>query len=151
MNRFQGSNSASLCSLAGRCDNPIPIRFLAPIDCSKIPALVIKPVCRDSFEIYHCLLLISFGKSRFKSSHHWRSAVLSKVTNDFLGAFEHLEEPLTTIRTLAFVVFIHLEISVYAVQSVQGVIIVKTLKTPPPPTFPLVCGQGGVDLHSSFF
>jgi hypothetical protein len=26
-------NSASLCSLAGRCDNPIPTRFLAPIDC----------------------------------------------------------------------------------------------------------------------
>jgi hypothetical protein len=25
--------------LAGRYDNPIPIRFLAPIDCSKIPAL----------------------------------------------------------------------------------------------------------------
>ena len=31
-------NSASLCSLAGRYDNPIPVRFLAPIDCLKIPA-----------------------------------------------------------------------------------------------------------------
>jgi hypothetical protein len=30
-------NSASLCSLAGRYDNPIPPRFLAPIDCLKIP------------------------------------------------------------------------------------------------------------------
>ncbi len=39
MNRFQGINSASLCSLAGRYDNPIPTRFLAPIDCLKIPAL----------------------------------------------------------------------------------------------------------------
>jgi hypothetical protein len=38
-NRFQGMNSASLCSLAGRYDNPIPTRFLAPIDCLKIPAL----------------------------------------------------------------------------------------------------------------
>jgi hypothetical protein len=28
----------SLCSLAGRNENPIPIRFLAPIDSSKIPA-----------------------------------------------------------------------------------------------------------------
>jgi hypothetical protein len=28
-----------LCSLAGRYDNPIPTRFLAPIDCSKIRAL----------------------------------------------------------------------------------------------------------------
>ena len=32
-------NSASLCSLVGRYDNPIPTRFLAPIDCLKIPAL----------------------------------------------------------------------------------------------------------------
>jgi hypothetical protein len=35
-NRFQGINSASLCSLAGRYDNPVPNRFLAPINCSKI-------------------------------------------------------------------------------------------------------------------
>jgi hypothetical protein len=32
-------NSASLCNLAGRYDNPIPPRFLAPIDSLKIPAL----------------------------------------------------------------------------------------------------------------
>jgi hypothetical protein len=32
-------NLASLCSLAGRYNNPIPTRFLAPIDCLKIPAL----------------------------------------------------------------------------------------------------------------
>jgi hypothetical protein len=37
-NRFQGMNSATLCSLAGRYDNPIPTRFLAPLDCLKIPA-----------------------------------------------------------------------------------------------------------------
>ncbi len=37
-NRFQGMNSASLCSLAGRYDNPLPPRFLAPIDSLKIPA-----------------------------------------------------------------------------------------------------------------
>jgi hypothetical protein len=42
-NRFQGINSASLCSLAGRYDNPIPTKFLAPIDCLKIPALVHNP------------------------------------------------------------------------------------------------------------
>jgi hypothetical protein len=34
-NRFQGMNSASLCSLAGRYDNSIPLRFLAPIDSLK--------------------------------------------------------------------------------------------------------------------
>ncbi len=38
--RFKGIDSASLCSLAGRYENPIPTRFLAPIDCSKIPALI---------------------------------------------------------------------------------------------------------------
>jgi hypothetical protein len=36
-NRFQGMNSASLCSQAGRYDNPIPTRCLAPIDFLKIP------------------------------------------------------------------------------------------------------------------
>ncbi len=39
-NRFQRINSASLCSQAGRYDNPIPTRFLASIDCLKIPALI---------------------------------------------------------------------------------------------------------------
>ncbi len=38
-NRFQGIDNASLCSLAGRYDNPIPTRLLAHIECSKIPAL----------------------------------------------------------------------------------------------------------------
>jgi hypothetical protein len=37
-NWFQGINSASICSLAGRYDNRIPTRFLALIDCLKIPA-----------------------------------------------------------------------------------------------------------------
>ncbi len=31
---------ASLCSLAGRYENPIPPRYLAPIDFLKIPAQV---------------------------------------------------------------------------------------------------------------
>jgi hypothetical protein len=38
-NGFQGMNSASLCSLAGRYENPIPPWCLAPIDFLKIPAL----------------------------------------------------------------------------------------------------------------
>jgi hypothetical protein len=37
-NRFQGTNSARLCSLAGRYDNPIPTQFLAHMDSLKIPA-----------------------------------------------------------------------------------------------------------------
>ncbi len=36
--RSSGIDSASLCSLAGRYDNPLPTRFLALIDRSKIPA-----------------------------------------------------------------------------------------------------------------
>jgi hypothetical protein len=43
-NRFQGMNSSSLCSLAGRYDNPLPPRFLAPIDSLKIQALASAPV-----------------------------------------------------------------------------------------------------------
>ncbi len=39
-NPFQGTNSARLCCLAGRYDNPIQTRFLGPIDCLKIPAQV---------------------------------------------------------------------------------------------------------------
>ncbi len=33
-----------LCSLAGRYDNLIPTWLLAPIDCSKIPALMMESV-----------------------------------------------------------------------------------------------------------
>ncbi len=36
--KLKGIDFASLCSLAGRYDNPIPTQFLAPIDCYKIPA-----------------------------------------------------------------------------------------------------------------
>ncbi len=39
-NRFQGIDSASLCSLAGRYENTNPTWFLVPIDCSKIPAQI---------------------------------------------------------------------------------------------------------------
>ncbi len=54
-NRCQGINSASLCSLAGRYDNPIPSRCLAPIEFLKIPAL--DPKARrwiDSRRLVHC-------------------------------------------------------------------------------------------------
>jgi hypothetical protein len=36
---FWSYRPASLCSHAGRYDNPVPNHFLAAIDCSKIPAL----------------------------------------------------------------------------------------------------------------
>ncbi len=41
--RSPGIDSASLRSLAGWCDNRIPTRFLAPIECSKNLALVSNP------------------------------------------------------------------------------------------------------------
>jgi hypothetical protein len=34
------TEQSPLCSMAGRYDNPIPTRFLAPIDCLKIPAQI---------------------------------------------------------------------------------------------------------------
>jgi hypothetical protein len=38
--RFLGTDSTSLCNLAGQYDNPIPTWFLAPLECYKIPAQV---------------------------------------------------------------------------------------------------------------
>jgi hypothetical protein len=40
--RSSGIDSASLCNLASRYDSLILTRFLAPIDCSKIPAQSLK-------------------------------------------------------------------------------------------------------------
>ncbi len=46
--RIQGIISASLCSLTGRYDNPIPTRFLSPLDRYKIPAQLVKDGDNDS-------------------------------------------------------------------------------------------------------
>ncbi len=48
-NRLPEINFASLCSLAGRYDNSIPTRFLAPIDCSKIPELFLSRETTSTF------------------------------------------------------------------------------------------------------
>ncbi len=48
-------NSASLCSLTGRHKNPIPTRFLAPIDYLKIPALYSKCEINDKLVNYNKL------------------------------------------------------------------------------------------------
>ncbi len=50
-NLIQGMNSASLCSRAGRYNNPIPPQFLAPIDCLKIPAQATYAGGIDSMEL----------------------------------------------------------------------------------------------------
>ncbi len=46
-NRYQGTNAARLCSLAGRYDNPSPTRFLATADCLKISAVGINSTTRS--------------------------------------------------------------------------------------------------------
>jgi hypothetical protein len=77
-----GMNSASLCSLAGRYDNPIP----TPIDCLKIPALLtllpfcllrkqllcIPPLCpfMRHTDGLACLYSASAMKKRDKASNH---------------------------------------------------------------------------------
>jgi hypothetical protein len=63
-NRIQGMNSASLCSLAGRYDNPLPPRFLAPIDFLKISALFGSP------KFFLQLLLVGSGLSPFNIPTH---------------------------------------------------------------------------------
>ncbi len=50
-NQFQGINTARWCSLAGRYDNPIPTRFLAPLDCVKIPT----QLTIGQFSLSYCL------------------------------------------------------------------------------------------------
>ncbi len=42
---IQGMNFTSLCSSAGQYDNPIPPRFLAPIEFLKIPAQLLFILC----------------------------------------------------------------------------------------------------------
>jgi hypothetical protein len=62
-------NSASLCSLAGRYENPIPHRCLAPIDFLKIPAQKVNGgtsllYTRQSLVISHASKKVSLG-------HRW--------------------------------------------------------------------------------
>jgi hypothetical protein len=41
----------TVCSLAGRYDNPIPTRCLTPIDCLKIPALNVQDMSASGFDL----------------------------------------------------------------------------------------------------
>ncbi len=83
-NWFQGMNSASLCSLAGRYDNPIPPRFLAPIDFLKIPALYAhtESTWSDAILGKHKIENIwsSWIKKKIRiNSHAWISDLLQTV------------------------------------------------------------------------
>jgi hypothetical protein len=54
-NIFQGIDSTYLCSLADRYDNPIPTRFIAPIDCPKIPAQVLTTESKHYGKVFDVL------------------------------------------------------------------------------------------------
>ena len=53
-------NSASLCSLAGRYENPIPPQCLAPIDFLKIPALSPLSVVMEQVTPQQCPLNVIY-------------------------------------------------------------------------------------------
>ncbi len=53
-----------LCSVAGRYDNPIPPRFLAPIDFLKIPALI-------AFRVPFCEIYCSHGSKFWEGLLHY--------------------------------------------------------------------------------
>ncbi len=90
---FLGIDSASLCSLAGRHENPIPTWFLAPKDCSKILALYSWiPGCGHALTLegtgrrpaaVACMAadeLTTFGKlSLYGTSGHYKTHSAEKV------------------------------------------------------------------------
>jgi hypothetical protein len=76
--RSLGINSVCSCSLAGRYNNPIPTRFLAPIDCLKIPAQ----------GVWHLLLNKKGSRSKM--------LILGKVRQVALAPAEHLLSPLSS-------------------------------------------------------
>ncbi len=61
-NWYQGMNSASLCSLAGRYENPIPPQCLAPIVFLKIPALYTRVQCGGGYGVLGLRQINTFRK-----------------------------------------------------------------------------------------
>ncbi len=73
-------NSASLCSLAGRYDNPIPTLFLAQIDCFKIPALYTLPLLDAlSWDVSAMRKLQLSSDREYKPSIALRKAYSNKI------------------------------------------------------------------------
>ncbi len=85
-------NSASLCSLAGRYENPIPPRCLAPIDFLKIPALAGRydnPIPtwfkNSSFclrEIYRFFKVICLAQRLYNIRNHYTYASSLQVNTE---------------------------------------------------------------------
>jgi hypothetical protein len=89
-------NSASLCTLAGRYDKPIPPWYLAPIAFLKIPAQATVPLIRAAKPFYFynsyfigvnsaCQLLQPDMTQKFKSLPN--EVTLSKFFNALIDAF----------------------------------------------------------------
>jgi hypothetical protein len=79
-------NAASLCSLAGLYDNPIPTRCLAPIDFYKIPAQVTHPGGTGSLEsILELLKSLKIGL--------WWAGTINPILNRFLAPIDCLKFP----------------------------------------------------------
>jgi hypothetical protein len=62
-NLFQRTVSASLCSLAGRYGNPIPTRFLAPLDCKKFQHRLLYNVHLWKDDVVHLRYLIHVSET----------------------------------------------------------------------------------------
>jgi hypothetical protein len=76
-------NSASLCSLAGRDDNPIPPRFLAPIDFLKIPAQLSKKSTLQFVQIGDRLTYNNIYVKQYRSAVG--SADWLRLHGDYIG------------------------------------------------------------------
>jgi hypothetical protein len=72
-------NSASLWSLAGRYDNPIPTRFLAPIDCLKILPQVPETFLPPVFDT-HLGLNNYINWENLKNCFTWKNILPGKMT-----------------------------------------------------------------------
>ncbi len=89
--RNTGTDSASLCSLAGRYDNPFPTRFLPPIDCSTYNASTASisqlkfPSFRSSPSIPHIPFLTFHSSSSISDSFHLSSFIHRLLFLNFLS------------------------------------------------------------------
>ncbi len=91
---------AGLCSLAGWYDNPIPTRFLSPIDCLNIPALYTSPPSNIRQLTNYGLHCDKFGNFRRRSHrplpssicrlHESKSRIKSSLTTSLARNTPHL-------------------------------------------------------------
>jgi hypothetical protein len=77
--------------MAGQYSNPIPTRFLAPIDCSKIPALIIVQQERipalswtTSSLLKHSKHTTATGSGQYSTAAEFLDEIQTKVLRDFL-------------------------------------------------------------------